>query len=428
MRLGLIVLFLLLCACAPRPTFQATEEGRTEARVRYATAEVPRDGGWGRLPGERLEGAHPVTVGPEALIYYRQLQKLYLVNKGKPELVVDELNRVGMIERLDQDHLLVVTDIVFVLELSTGKMAKLPIARKRELASLDGDKVYYFQDGLVQELAGPLSSRKFDRLLDEDRDAFYAVAGQDVYRVHKAGGDEKIGSCPVPALSFPALSPSRTKLALGQENGLLQVFDLKTGRMLGELKGLPVAVSKLSGRVPLVQPGWMDEHTVRFSISERSSERDPEFYSDRSRETPEGYFRWQDLDLDTGRVYDRGRYSRLALQHHIPFPEAIREERHFLPEEIKLWLPKSRVVHAAISNDGKRAAVLVRSNARARNRLLELDEAGRPTEIVEGQKISGVAFLPAVGQAEWCPFTETGGSESHVFPERTLRFFPPTWE
>ncbi len=212
---------------------------------------------------------------------------------------------------------------------------------------------------------------------------------------------------------------------MGLPEGRLQVYDLTTGRLVRELANIDVTLSRISGRKPTVHAGWLDDKTVRFSVSEHTSERDPEFYSDRARDTPEGYLRWHDLEVETGRETDRGRYSRLALQHAFPVPEVDRPERIFQADEIGLWLPKMIVMGVLISHDGTRAAVRVRMGAaRGRSRLLLIDPQGKTTTLAEGQRIREWIWLPAVGPTDWVARDETNVTRSGGLRDRTLRFYP----
>lgn len=424
----LLLLLLLLCACSQEKGPPPDEVDEPTAQVRFLPAEMPEDGGWSKHPGEVLANFRALKVGPGELYSYQQFDKLMLVQDNKATLIADQVRRFRILERLDRDHLLVTaTRDLGVLELSTGRLARLD-ATPPMLVSLDRDRLYLLKDGYLQDTARKLSERRLDTLLDEDRDSFYALAGQEVYRIFKAGGEERVGKCPVPPKAFPSLSPDHGKLALGLEGGRLEVYDLKSGELLRQVENIPVAVSKISGRVAPVRVGWMDDRTVRYSVSEHTSERDPEFYGDRVRDTPEGYFRFRDLDLLTGQTRDRQRYARLGLQHAIPSAQVEREERLFQMDEINLWVPKSKVMYAAISFDGRRAALHERFGMRGRVRLLLLDEKGQSLEVAQGPRIREGTWLSAVGPVPWCPAVETGVCRSGIFPDRTLRFFPKVWQ
>jgi hypothetical protein len=165
----------------------------------------------------------------------------------------------------------------------------------------------------------------------------------------------------------------------------------------------------------------MDPDTVRYSVSELTRERDPEFFSDRSREQPLGYFRWRDLNLTTGQETDQGRYSRLGLRHRPPIPEARREERVMQRDELRLWLPDPTLLGASIiSQDGLWAAM------RLKRTLCLLDREGSLHELAEGP-VRDLVFLPAVGQVPWTPAKEAGTGRSGLFFERTLRFHEVGW-
>ena len=419
-RLGVLLLLVLLGCETRREAPARTEQRDPEYRVRYGPARILENGRWGRLPGELLPGSHPERVSGNELLFFRQADGLYILDGARIARVAAKDPPLRVLERLDRDHVLVVTDSLGVLELSTGKLARLP-GNLDSLVSLTQDKLFLRVNGVLQDLKGRLSDRKFNLILDEDDSAFYALSGNAVYRVQKSGGETLLGACPMSPDAWVSLSLDHTRVAVG-EDSVLRVYELKSGRMVRELKNIDARLRRMAQRPPRVVCGWLDEHTVRFSTSELTSERDPEFYGDRGEETPEGYFRWHDLDLRTGQELDRGRYARLGVRPSVPSALVENPVRVFWLDELATWLPKAEIQSAAISHDGKQAALILRQGAKLSLTLLREDE--QPEPVAEGPSFQHLTWLPAVGKVDWCPPVETGvGADNQCF-DRVVRFFP----
>lgn len=417
----LLLLLLLLCACSAPPRGLPPDlGGLPRARLRYLPAQLPADGGYAP-GGSSLPGFHPQAVGPGPLFFFRQDDRLSVLDRGKVRVLSDQAGKLRLLERLDADHLLVELEQLGVLELSTGRLAMLPAGRET-LVSLEGNRLYLLVDGFLQVDGHRLGTHPVTTLLDEDREAFFLLSGDEVYRLAKTGAEQKLGSCPIPPGASLSLSPDRRRLAVGVPGGELRVYELASGKLLRQVQGIDVKLSKLASREPPVSVGWMDDHTLRYSVSEHTTERDPEFYSERAR-TPEGYFRWRDLDVESGADRLRQRYARLGLRHAIPGPEVVRPERDFHLDDIELWVPKKRVLQAVLSPAGDQAVVQENLGPSRGTKLTLLDVDGHPTELASGRGIRRGRWLAGVGEVPWAPPEETGQEGSRLFPGRTLRFF-----
>lgn len=394
----------------------------------YQPAEVPAQAGWQALPGEKLSGARPLEVSPGPLFTYRHADTLYLIDLDRwlePE-PIEKPASLLVLDRLDQDHLLVQTPALAAYELSTGRLIPLSQGRVKPI-SLDRDRLVYLDgEQLISRSpreARTLAQRKLVAFLGEDPEALYAWTGSELYRFAKddsATTGELLGGQPAASV---ALSPDRTRLAVGsvaESAGQVEVVDLATGRVLARRTGLPLQLDSRSQQHPQLLLGWMDPDTVRYSVSELTAERDPEFFSDRSREPTRGYFRWRDLNLATGQETDQGRYSRLGLRHRPPVPEARREERVMQRDELRLWLSEPALGGSVISHDGLWAAV------RLKRSLCLLDREGKLRELAQGA-VRDLVFLPPVGQVPWTPAKEAGTGRSALTVERTLRFHEARW-
>ncbi len=422
------LLMVLALACAPSRVPQPPS-GQPPRPAVYQPAKVPSEAGWGALPGDKLAGARPVAVSNGPLLSYRHANKLYLVDLSrslKPQTLLEPAS-LNVLDRLDHDHLLVQTPALACFEMSTGRL--LPLSEKRvKPISLNDDRLIYLDgEHLVcrspHEPPRTLARRKIVAFLGEDEEALYAWTGSELYRVEKSGqGETLLGGRPAASV---ALSPDHTRLAMGSVaggKGQVEVIELATSRLLARRTGLPLQLDPGSQQPPQLQLGWMDPDTVRYSVSELTRERDPEFFSDRSREQPLGYFRWRDLNLTGGQETDQGRYSRLGLRHRPPIPEALREERVIQRDELRLWLPDPNLLGGAsiISQDGLWAAL------RLKRSLFLLDQEGTLHELAQGP-VRDLVFLPAVGQVPWTPAKEAGTGRSSLFFERTLRFHEARW-
>lgn len=429
MKATWVALFIALAlACAPSGAPQPPS-GQPPRPTVYEPAEVPSEASWGDLPGERLTGARPVAVSSGPLLTYRHASTLYLIDLSrslKPQPLLEPAS-LNVLDRLDHDHLLVQTPALACFEMSTGRL--LPLSEQRvKPVSLNVDRLIYLDgEHLVyrspHEPPRTLARRKILAFLGEDEEALYAWTGSELYRVEKSGeGETLLGGRPAASV---ALSPDHTRMAIGSvagSEGQVEVIELATSRLLARRTGLPLQLDPRSQQPPQLQLGWMDPDTVRYSVSELTRERDPEFFSDRSREQPIGYFRWRDLNLATGQETDQGRYSRLGLRHRPPIPEALREERVIQRDELRLWLPDPNLLGAAsiISQDGLWAAL------RLKGSLFLLDREGTLHELAQGP-VRDLVFLPAVGQVPWTPAKEAGTGRSSLFFERTLRFHEARW-
>lgn len=278
-----ILLCLLCLGCSPdRPRVQ----GPAPPMPTRTAAPLPRDAGWGLADfGEKRDG--PVLA------------------------------------QLDADHELIQSRGLWIREKSSGRTALLDEKGDRFLALQDNRLLFLRPDGELLS-ATPLytfesiqkvSLGHFSRLVAlRGSSVFLATATRPVQLVQFKAGTQQAdlvlaGLEVAPESLALDLSPDERKLALGYpekpfETAALAVFDLESGQLVRIHGGIPVRVLSAE-RIPTLECGWVNDHTVRFSVSQEDG------------------FHWCDLDLTAGRQVDRGRYAPLGARHRSPIPEAV---------------------------------------------------------------------------------------------------------
>lgn len=189
-----------------------------------------------------------------------------------------------------------------------------PLATPRVLKLAPGEEFVALQEGqpYVLSARGELSpgGGTYARVLVRSPEAFVlATASRPVHLVeyrHRevASSFTLAGSDAGPEELTADLSPDGQSLAIGYpvkrfETASLAVFDLGSGKLVWMHGEIPVRVTS-SEHVPTLEVGWVDDHTVRFSVSQEDG------------------FHWVDLDLTAGRQHDRGAYAPLGPRHSNP--------------------------------------------------------------------------------------------------------------
>lgn len=189
-----------------------------------------------------------------------------------------------------------------------------PLATPRVLKLAPGDEFVALQEGqpFVLSARGELEplGGTYARVLTRAPDAFVlATATRPVSLVeirHRevASVFSLAGSEAGPDELTADLSPDGEHLAIGYpvtrfETAALAVFDLGTGKLVRMHGGVPVRVTS-SEHVPTLEVGWVNDQTVRFSVSQEDG------------------FHWVDLDLVAGRQHERGVYAPLGPRHSNP--------------------------------------------------------------------------------------------------------------
>ena len=161
-------------------------------------------------------------------------------------------------------------------------------------------------------------------VLEIEDDVIWAAGGQDRLGlwVFTFGDGKSRRVCDLPEDVIPdllttfALSPNRTRLALGLARARswrtrdLRVIEVDTGSVIRNVERIPVQVSTLSSSAPRLEIAWRDEKTVRFSETEQPPDS----------EVDEGWFRWVDVNVESGKRLREERYVPMSLSHSPPLP------------------------------------------------------------------------------------------------------------
>src|SRR5262249_10992340 len=107
------------------------------------------------------------------------------------------------------------------------------------------------------------------------------------------------------------LSPNGRYMALGNDNGILQVLDLGERKVLWTIKDIPLPVMYISPRSPRLQFTWMDNDRLRFSETANLV----------GRRWENAFFQWVDVRARNGKRLKTYPYTEsLASEHVKPSP------------------------------------------------------------------------------------------------------------
>lgn len=382
---------------------------RVRSVDRQAAHSIVPSGPWKNLAWPNSARFRPVQVSSGPLLFiHAEDRRLKLVDPER-ESAVQDLGAWGdfdsIIDRLDSDHVLVESDGLAIWQMSSGKTYSVPGGK---FITLDGNDCYFFE--ATKKLSGRLgkltpkgwqwlSSQPFESVVAQTDTDLIATTNDQVFLVSKQGkGERKLASIPYHTYVDAALSPDRSKIALGCcacSEATLLVLDLQNGQVLCR-KG-DMTLPGVGSSFPHLYCSWLDGSRVRYLARSKRA------------------FCFRDYDLNTRRDSAGPAIQNGDVGYPDPRPELPAPSGSFSVREAQLYCGEKRLgpvygfERFAVEPSGRWAA------ATGSNRLRLWDSSASATLL--GTKPFEVGWLPAVGTLPTVRYDCIG-----IFPARAHRY------